>query len=203
MTVPECRCQDTARPTSRSSSWESHWGQHGFLPKSWSGSAVLASDGNSSCSKPAGTQEQGVSWNTQGNYTIRTNLLHLSVTTLEDSKREFSVRRRCWFSSCQTYSIRLLLYALLSCRFLSQTHQVFCSLTPGWAVSALAGPLWFCSPWSVSNRWTLSQPSSFRIHGLKVHLQTDLSKSGHPCWLTNTLSLLIKTKITNHYSNQE
>lgn len=43
-------------------------------------------------------------------------LCTLSVTTQEDSKREFSVWHWCWFSSCQTYSIRLLLYALLSCR---------------------------------------------------------------------------------------
>lgn len=73
MTIPDCRCQDTARPTSHSSSWESQWNQNEFLPKSWSGSAVLALGGNSSCSKPAGTQEQGISWNTQGNYAIRTN----------------------------------------------------------------------------------------------------------------------------------
>lgn len=81
VTIPDCGRQDTARPTSCSSSWEIQGGQHGFLPKSWSGLAVLASGANSSCSKPAGTQEQGISWNAQGNYAIRTNPLHLSVTT--------------------------------------------------------------------------------------------------------------------------
>lgn len=56
-------------------------GQHGFLPKSWSGSVVLALVGNSSCCKPAGTREQGISLNTQGNHATRTNPLHLSVPT--------------------------------------------------------------------------------------------------------------------------
>lgn len=93
---------------------------------------------------------------------------------------------------CQTAALR----AFLLQKALSQTNQVFCSLTPGWAVSALAESLsGSAHPRVFKNGWTLSQPSSFRIHGLKVHLQTDLSKSGQPCWLTNTLSLLIKTKL--------
>lgn len=109
---------------------------------------------------------------------------------------ESSVRHRCWLSSCLSYSVRLLLYVPLSCKkpFLRQIRFS--------AVWHLAEQ---CLPWQglsgsahpgvFKNRWTQSQPSSFRIHGLKVHLQTDLSKSGQPCWLTNTLSLLIKTKL--------
>lgn len=112
MTVPDCRCQDTARPMSRSSSRESQWGQHGFLPRSWSGSAVLALGGNFSCSKPARTWEQGISWNTQGNYAIRT----LCNVTTTGGQRENFLRHRCWLSSCLSYSARLLLYVPSSCK---------------------------------------------------------------------------------------
>lgn len=147
VTVPDCRCQDTARPTSRSSSRENQWGQHGILPKSWSGSAVLALGGNSSCSKPAGTPGQGISWNTQGNYAIRTNPLHLSVPTMGGQReRIFCVTPMLVQQSFDLFHQISALCAPLLQKALSQTNQVFCSLTPGWAVSALAGPLWFSSP---------------------------------------------------------
>lgn len=114
MTIPDCRCQDTVRPTSHSSSWESQWGQHEFLPKSWSGSAVLALGGNFICSKPAGTPEQGISWNTQGNYTIRTNPLHLSVTTMGGQRERIFCVMPMMVQQLWTFPIRLLLYVLLS-----------------------------------------------------------------------------------------